>query len=55
MPRYDCKITETFGDSWPIPGTTTRDYSYEGETSMDGYTDSMVDSKRVWKCKKSDK
>ena len=52
MPEvYKCKITETLGDSWPTPGTTVRDYSYEGKVNMDGYSDSLVDSTRVWSCK----
>ena len=52
MPTYNCEITETLGESWATPGTTVRPYAYEGNVNMDGYTDSMVDSTRSWKCSK---
>ena len=52
MTQFNCEITETLGDSWATPGTSVHQYSYEGTVNMDGYTDSMVDSTRSWKCKK---
>ena len=52
MPRYSCTITETLGKSWSTPGTTKRNYSYTGDVSMNGYSDSAVDSTRVWSCTK---
>lgn len=52
MPVYDCTITETLGKSWPTPGTTKKKFSYKGTVNMDGYSDSMVDSTRVWSCTK---
>lgn len=52
MPRYNCTITETLGKSWPTPGTRKQKFSYEGTVNMDGYSDSMVDSTRVWSCTK---
>ena len=52
MPTYNCTITETLGKSWPNPGTTKKQYTYKGDVNMDGYSDSMVDSTRVWACNK---
>ena len=50
MTTYDCEITETRGKSWASPGTSTYDYTYDGGVNMNGYSDSMVDSTRTWKC-----
>ena len=52
MPSFDCTITETLGESWANPGTSTRQYTYDGTVNMDGYSDSMVDSTRKWSCSK---
>lgn len=51
MPTYDCNVTETRGRSWPNPGTSTTKYTYNSKVNMDGYSDTMVDSTRVWSCK----
>ena len=52
MPEYSCNVTETRGSSWANPGTSTTVFNYTGSVNMDGYSDSAVDSTRVWSCKK---